>query len=179
MKRIGVDMDGVLCDLLHPWIKAYNKDYNDNFKTDMITNWYWHEGLKCGEEIYKYLQEDYIFTQAPVIKNSQIVLHKLHEKYEIFIVTAHTYAKNVIPKERWLKKHFPFIPDSNYVFVKNKSIVNVDVMIDDRVENLDSIECPEKILFTASHNKLETKYTRVNNWLEIAKYFNLNWEVKQ
>jgi 5'(3')-deoxyribonucleotidase len=31
---VGIDMDGVLCDLLSKWLQAYNKDYDDALTID-------------------------------------------------------------------------------------------------------------------------------------------------
>ena len=63
---------------------------------------------------------------------------------------------------------------ANYIFINNKSLLNCDIKIDDRLDNLQNAKI--KLLFTAYHNKgLDDEYLhslgviRVNNWLEIKK----------
>ncbi len=62
----------------------------------------------------------------------------------------------------------------NYIFTSDKSIVNCDIKIDDKVNNIKGAST--KLLFTAWHNKDLTedelqkeKIIRVNNWKEIKK----------
>jgi 5'(3')-deoxyribonucleotidase len=47
-------------------------------------------------------------------------------------------------------------------------IVNVDIIIDDRIKNFKDFE-GRKLLFSSPHNLLLTDYERVNNWKEVAE----------
>ena len=67
-----------------------------------------------------------------------------------------------------------FIEPQNYIFTADKSIVNCDIKIDDKISNIEGAET--KLLFTAWHNKDLTaeelnkqNIIRVNNWKEIRK----------
>jgi 5'(3')-deoxyribonucleotidase len=74
------------------------------------------------------------------------------------------------PKYRWLQRHFPFIPATNYVFCGNKSILRADFLIDDQPRNLVHFEgCG--LLYTAPHNIAINGFTRVDNWQQVADYF--------
>lgn len=71
---------------------------------------------------------------------------------------------------------FPFINPNNIIFLGNKSVLNCDIKIDDRIDNLDGAKT--KILFTAWHNKNiskdelnNKKIKRANNWKEIENIF--------
>ncbi len=102
---------------------------------------------------------------------SQEVLEELCERFEIFIATqAMTVPNSLGPKFRWLQRHFPFIPPTNYVFCGNKCILLADYLIDDIPRNLDRF-AGQGLLFTAPHNVTAAGYTRVNNWPEVAQYF--------
>ncbi|HMQ89055.1 MAG TPA: 5'(3')-deoxyribonucleotidase, partial [Flavilitoribacter sp.] len=70
----------------------------------------------------------------------------------------------------WLADHFPFIHWKNIVFCGDKSIIKADYMIDDHVKNLLNFD-GKGLLFTASHNAEETRFTRVNNWREVEGFF--------
>ena len=171
-KRLAIDMDQVICDLLTVWIDRYNNDYGDNLKKEDITEWNWHHLTKpeCGKKVYEYLDDQNMFENLPVIEGSQEVVKELSEKYEILIVTAPWNVYNVIPKYKWLKKHFAFIDERNYVFTRNKSLVKADWLIDDKAKNFEGF-VGQGLLYDAPHNKNENRYPRMKNWEEIRNYF--------
>lgn len=172
MKRICVDQDQVLADILSVWIDRYNYDYLDNLSVADITDWDIHKFVvpKCGMKIYDYLNDPDLFESLPVIEHSQEVLEELSKKYEIFVCTAPWNEENVAPKYRWLRKHFPFINEDNYIFTRNKSILKADFLIDDKPENLECFD-GYKIIFDAPHNQREKRFHRFNNWIDIGSWF--------
>ena len=103
---------------------------------------------------------------------AQDVLRALSDRFEIYIATqAMTVPNSLGPKYRWLQRHFPFIPPTQYVFCGNKSILRADYLIDDLPRNLERFE-GAGLLFSAPHNLSATgPFTRVNNWQEVAAYF--------
>lgn len=165
-------MDGVIANLHDVWLQIYNSDYNDNLRKEDITLWNWHVLCKpeCGEKLYRYLDNPDLFRNLPVIEGSQEVLKELSSKYDIFICSAPYNIKNVLPKVEWLRKNFPFLNEKNFVFTRNKGILNADFLIDDNPDNFIGFR-GEGLLFDAPHNREETKYRRVKNWLEIKEYF--------
>lgn len=172
MERIAVDMDQVMCDLLTPWLNKYNREYGDSLKTSDITKWNFHELTKCGKRIYEYLDDPDLFLNLPIIEDSQIVLKKLSEKFEVFVATSPWNYRNIEPKWQWLQQHFSFIPEKNYVFARNKGIINADYLIDDKALNFVGFG-GQGILFDAPHNKNEVDFPRVNNWQEVMQYFDV------
>lgn len=173
MERIAIDMDGVIADLLTPWLKRYNEDYKDNIKPKDIKQWYWEGITKCGSDIYKYLEDPNVFSDAPVIENSQEVIKELMEFNEIFIVTSPWGVESIAPKYYWLKKHFPFIDERNYVFTGNKGIVDADWMIDDRELNLAEFK-GLGLLFDAPHNRERTSHRRIQDWISVRRLFSVS-----
>jgi 5'-nucleotidase len=172
MLRIGIDQDGVVANLHDEWLRRYNYDYNDCLKTEDITYWNWHDLTvkDCREKIYTYLDDPEIFASLSVIEGSQEVIQKLSNKYEIFFITSPFNPNNVVPKHNWLKKHFDFIPEDNYVFTRNKSIAHTDWLIDDKAANFKGFK-GVGLLFDAAHNQDEKDYFRVKNWREVEQYF--------
>ena len=74
------------------------------------------------------------------------------------------------PKYRWLQRHFPFVPASNYVFCGDKGIVRANYLIDDLSRNFKRF-VGQGILYTAPHNLGVSGYPRVDNWRQVADYF--------
>ena len=73
-------------------------------------------------------------------------------------------------KYEWLKEHFPFISELNFVFCGDKSVINADFLIDDSPRHFKNFK-GKGILFTAPHNIHEGSFLRVNNWGEVKAYF--------
>ncbi|MFB5192539.1 5' nucleotidase, NT5C type [Alicyclobacillus fastidiosus] len=172
MKRIAIDMDEVIADIVDKHLELYNRDFQDNVTLiDM-------HGKKLRDlrphlihEIQSYLAQPGFFRDLKVIEGSQEVIQELSEHYEIFITTAAMEVpSSFTAKYEWLKQHFPFLSDMNFVFCGDKSIIRADYLIDDNARHFTRFT-GQGILFSAPHNMHETGYVRVNNWIEVRNYF--------
>ena len=68
-----------------------------------------------------YLRSEDFFEDLPVVEDSQEVLAKLTEHYEIFIATAAMEFPNSFgPKYRWLRRHFPFHSADQLCFLRGQ-----------------------------------------------------------
>ena len=166
-KRIAVDMDGVLADVLQKFFKYDERDFGKR-KT-------WEEVIgKTEQEAFPGIRE-YVFAKdffrtAPVMAGSQEILYELNKKYEVFIVSAATeFPQSLSEKQEWLHKHFAFIQWQQMVFCGLKTIIDADIMIDDHFKNLDYFK-RATILFSQPHNLLKDagRHQRVSSWKEIA-----------
>ncbi|WP_431785854.1 5' nucleotidase, NT5C type [Paenibacillus lactis] len=175
-KRLGVDQDNVIADLLSEWVRRYNNDYNDTLTPEQVDCWNWHHLCKpeCGTKIYTYMDDPDLFLNLPVMEGSQEVLRELSYTYDVYIVTAPFNPNNVVPKYKWLKKHFPFLDEEKFVFTRDKSIVKAEYLIDDKPKNLETFQ-GTRILYTAPHNLDEERFYRVDNWDEIREIL-LDWK---
>ncbi|RZK74321.1 MAG: 5'(3')-deoxyribonucleotidase [Pedobacter sp.] len=161
-------MDEVLADPIHKFIKLYNRDYG--IPLDMVLEpgkeMYQHVPEHINNKWFEYINEKGFFRDLPLIEGSVDAVKKLHEKHDVYIVSAAMEFRNSLEdKLDWLAEHFPFIGWRNIMFCGDK-IVNVDVMIDDRAKNFVGFE-GRKLLFTSPHNLLLSEYERVNTWQEV------------
>ncbi|SES28587.1 5'(3')-deoxyribonucleotidase [Gracilibacillus ureilyticus] len=172
MKRIAIDMDEVIADFVPKHLSIFNDKFKDNITIENL------KGKKLRElrpelknEIINILTEPAFFRDLKVIKDSQEVIQELSEHYEIFITTAAMeFPTSFTEKYEWLKEHFSFLNDLNFVFCGDKSIINADFLIDDNARHFKRFN-GQGILFTSPHNMNETEYVRVNNWKEVKEYF--------
>ncbi|WP_256002675.1 5' nucleotidase, NT5C type [Pedobacter deserti] len=168
--RIAIDMDEVLADPIKKFIKLYNRDYGVSLDTVLIpgNEIYQHVPEAVKDKWFDYINEPGFFRDLEPLEGSVSAVRALHEKYEVYIVSAAMEFRNsLIDKYDWLNEHFPFIGWKNIIFCGNK-IVDVDVMIDDRAKNFVGFK-GRKLLFTSPHNLLLTEYERVNNWREVLE----------
>jgi 5'(3')-deoxyribonucleotidase len=173
MKRIAVDMDEVLADALSEHLARYNRDHGESItKGQLDGKWLWDVvSADRHQRLEDYLRSEDFFENLPVVKDSQEVLAKLTKHYEIFVATAAMEFPNSFgSKYRWLRRHFPFIPPTNYVFCGDKSILLADYLIDDTYRHFERFK-GQGILFSAPHNAKLTGFRRVSDWREIEELF--------
>lgn len=81
-------------------------------------------------------------------------------------------GNNLKNKYYYLQEQLTFITPEKYIFTTNKNLMNFDVKIDDRIDNLEG--ATTKLLFDAWHNRdltesflKEQNVIRVHDWKEI------------
>lgn len=173
MRRICVDMDEVMADTLSEHLRRYNQEFDESLTAaDLTGKGLWEvTPLDRQQQLRAFLDAEDFFEDLPLVPGAQDVLKALTARFEIFIATqAMTVPNSLGPKYRWLQRHFPFIPPTNYVFCGNKSILRAEYLIDDLPRNLQRFE-GHGLLYTAPHNKNVTGFTRVDNWQQVADFF--------
>jgi 5'-nucleotidase len=168
MKRISVDMDGVLANVYSQFITMHTAEFGKAPSLEEINGRPETVVFPNGR---KYVDSPGFFRNAPVMEDSQRVLKALNERYKIFIVSAAMeFPDSLTEKQSWLNEHFPFISWQQMVFCGSKEIIKADIMIDDHFKNLDSFT-GETILFTQPHNIFANpgSHKRMGSWKEIEQ----------
>ena len=173
MLRICVDMDEVIADTLSEHLRRYNEASLEEITlADLWGKGLWDVVSTDRQELLRELlhAEDF-FENLPVMPDAPEVLRNLAGRFEIFIATQAMSVPNSFgPKYRWLQRHFPFLPPTQFVYCGDKSILRADYLIDDLPRNLLRF-VGTGLLYSAPHNQAATGFTRVANWLEVAAYF--------
>lgn len=168
MKRIALDMDGVLADTYQQYQHFEEKNKGRRKDPASLTGL---SEFEAFPDAPVYLLQEGFFRTAPLINNCVEVVRKLNNSYELFIVSSATeFPQSLTEKQAWLNEHFPFINWRQMVFCGSKTIVSADIMIDDHFKNLDYF--PGKTyLFTQPHNALADpgKHQRVSGWHELER----------
>jgi 5'(3')-deoxyribonucleotidase len=173
VKRICIDMDEVIADALGEHLQRYNQHYGEAVTlADLQGKWLWDVvSVDRHGVLDDYLRSEDFFEVLTVMPESQRVIARLQQKYEVFIATAAMEVPTSFQaKYRWLGKHFPFIPASHIVYCGDKGILRADFLIDDNPRQLRRFE-GEGILYTSPHNAGVKGYTRVDDWLDVEKLF--------
>lgn len=167
LKRIAVDMDGVLADTDTHFITWYYDAYGVQVPYEQLLGKPEGEGFPEKGAIRKFAFTPGFFRTLPVMPGAVEAITALMEGFEIYIVSAAMeFPQSLAEKHAWLQEHFPFIPWNNIVFCGDKSIINADYMIDDHPKNLDKFE-GVTIMFNAAHNTNITHHQRVVSWQEV------------
>lgn len=179
MKTIMVDMDDVITfgnftNILEDYL-GYKPDYNS------LKGYYIQDLLGDKKaDFFSKFKDMNLYENADLLPDCYDTLKELSKHYNIYICTDYIWREiveyagnNLKNKYEFLYKKLDFIKPQNYIFTADKSVINCDIKIDDKVENILNAEI--MLLFTAYHNKnldekdlLNQNITRVNNWKEIG-----------
>ncbi len=168
MKRILVDMDGVLADVYNRFFDLHEKEFGVRLSIQDII------GLKEAEAFpnqLNWVNSLGFFRTLPAMNGSQQGLRKLNEHFEVIIVSMATeFPQSLTDKQLWLMDNYPFISWKQLVFCGCKEIIRADIMIDDHLKNLDNFT-GETYIFTQPHNLnvVDSRHRRVDSWPEIEK----------
>ncbi len=189
--RIGIDIDGVLTDI-EQWQLDYGSKFFSNINKSVINKdgYEISEIFKVPDELDSQFWHEYLYeyvTKEPSRKFADEVIKKLKDNgNEIYIVTAryltdrdtedgNNMRKIVI---EWLKQQniiydkIIFAPeDKLQICLEN----NIDVMIEDKVENIEKISTKLPVIcFHAGYNKQCKKDNiyRAYTWYDIYNLIN-------
>ena len=169
-QRIAVDMDEVLADTVARFREWYGRDFQRELTADDMHGRHLLDAVPAEHRaaLRAYLDAEGFFRDLPLVADSQRVLQELAGRYELFVASAAMdFPGSFRDKYDWLQRNFPFIPQRNYVFCGDKSILNADYLIDDNAYNFENFR-GEGLLFDAPHNAYETRYRRVQSWQKVA-----------
>lgn len=184
--RIGIDVDGVVCDTCQAVLSQHYADTGEKLTLDDITSYY----------IENHVSEDYkddfhlIFLKKEMWKRLQVLPHcvdvvkRLHDRgEEIYFVTS-TEPQNVAKKARFLQRTFPFLNIRKRLITTHcKQMIDVDVLIDDCVDNVVNSKHYISILmdYPWNHNfddAADDKIYRVFDWTQVEAMIEYIQKVK-
>ena len=173
--RILIDMDDVIADAVERFLEWYERDFGVRYTQADLKGTKLHAIVpdENKKKVKEYPFHPDFFKDLPVIKNSVEIVKELNNRFDVYIASAAMEFPLSLPhKNNWLDEHFPFIPWKRRIFCGDKSVLKGDVLIDDHDFNL-SVFDGRPIMFSSSHNLNETKYERLDNWLDAEKLFDL------
>jgi 5'-nucleotidase len=179
---IACDVDGVVADLMTPWLRWYNWEIDGNKSADVllmeqITQWDMHKIVhpSVGEKIYDFLQLPDAYDRVEPIDGALEGVNRLREMGHrvVFVTSTNVYQNGA--KLKWLERH-GFLELKNgflspdYVEMKDKSLIRADVMIDDYPKNLEGF-FGSQLLFTQPWNQDESRFNRRDDWKGVVGFF--------
>ena len=172
-KRIAIDMDDVMAAAGKKILATYNRLVGTNHREEDFVGKSYYEVLdeKHGVLVRAEIFKPGFFIDMEVMPDAVEVIEKLHERFEIFVVSAAVEFPNSLKeKVDWLAEHFPFISWKNIVLCGDKTIISADYLIDDHEKNLSTFK-GKPLLFDAIHNQKLEGYERFKTWREIEAFF--------
>ena len=167
--KIGIDFDGVMNDMIVTWVEWLNRDHKGyNVSPQDIVDWEMSKQYPAltREELYAPLNSPEFWDEVHIKPEAPEVIERLLAAgHEIYVVTSSQYNILSFKFDKCLFAHFPYLTKKNVIITYNKSLINVDLLLDDGVHNFKDFS-GIKVVFDAPYNqKFEADY-RVASWKE-------------
>ena len=132
---IGVDMDGILVDLMPTWLDWYHANLahdDENVAIEDITRDL-HHIVKAGKKVFDALNTPGWFKDLPELPGAIAALKLLVEQgHHVVICTSPGNSVDApSDKTRWIRRNAPFLDKTNMIITHQKHLCCFDVLIDD------------------------------------------------
>lgn len=171
--KIAIDFDETLFPTLDKVLEIYNRRHNTQMETSQITTYNLYDCLPedVADELLSLFVDKTTYNSLQPYRGSVKALQSLASRGHELIVATATDVRNLEWKEKLIQRYFPFIPKENLIRIHNKKLLNVDVLVEDKLDNLTQTFA-ERICFNQPWNidkDIDYVYSiyRINNWGEI------------
>ena len=165
------DYDDVLFDFLGAVVKDYNAKTGSELKPEDIKSW----DLSEAGDIHVFMDiiRDATLWERMEEKNKsmRVVQRLINDgRWTVLICTACTTLDEYVTKVHIIEDMLPGFDTSKIISCTDKHLIRGDVLIDDKIENLDKcapyMNC---ILMDMPHNRNCDKYPRIKNLNKLPK----------
>lgn len=143
---IGVDVDGVLANLLPAWIDLYNQDYEDGKTLEDFWTFTVHEWMTKAPQqaVYDYLKIPTLYDNVTMLHRADTGVRLLRELgATVLFVTSNAYGMTD-QKFDWLRRHGFIGQDWKALYdvigCHQKHLIRQHLLIDDRISTLKRCE---------------------------------------
>lgn len=160
--KIGVDLDGVVYNFTKQFCEAARKQGFNLSETPDCWNWFESCGMTRAqflEIMHKSVDDLQLFWKGEMLDNAADHMARLRDAgHEIHIVThresGHVYTSESATRY-WLDTKGAMY--DSLTFSADKTVVNVDVFIEDNLDNYDALEAAgvKAYLVNRSYNQVE------------------------
>lgn len=173
MLTFGIDWDDVISPLNDCAVRLANQEYDFDppLTLEDIDSW---ENTGRASVIKKYYGDPRLYEMQEVSEEAKAFVRKLQTKGIVYIVTA-VYPQFMSTRVEQIKKAFPDFPDENIIMGFQKSMVQVDITLDDGPRNILKSSARFPVLMRRPWNRELTGLLAVHNFEE---FFQLLEQIK-
>lgn len=155
----GIDCDEVLRSLLDGMVALYNENFNDNFKREDIKDFNVEvsfpkikevTGMTAAEWFFQKHGNE-LFAKSPALPGIKRAIKTLKKYGQVIIVTYQKSYQNKLDTLNWLADNG--IEADGICFLKNKTLLSLDYLVDDNWWNFLGANAETGILITAPYNE--------------------------
>lgn len=169
--RILIDMDDCINNFMNYLCRQYKKQTGKEIKPTDVKDWNIDKYMPGVRSIFT---SEGFFESIPEKRHSISTIKLLIEskKFDVFIITACCTNHELDEKYKWFDKMLPGFNKERIIKCQEKEIIRGDVLIDDKIDNLNRcspyMRC---LLFDMPHNQECKEYPRIKRLKEALPYF--------
>ena len=173
MLTFGIDWDDVISPLNDCAIELANEEYHFEppLTLEDIDSW---ENTGRASVIKKYYSDPRLYEMQQVSDQAKAFIRTLQTKGIVYIVTA-VQPQFMSKRVEQIKTAFPDFPDENIIMGFQKSVVQVDITLDDGPHNILKSSARFPVLMRRPWNRELTGLLAVHNYEE---FFQLLDQIK-
>lgn len=135
-KRILIDMDGILCDLLSKWVATYNFETGDELLVSDITAWGVEHFMTRAVRPKEMIKRPGFFDDLMPIHGAVGAVKTLvMAGHDIRICSTPAGPDSARAKLDWCRRHLD-LDESSVILTHDKHWIDADVLIDDKPANI-------------------------------------------
>lgn len=170
--KIAFDMDNTIFNFMEVLLKEYNKKYSDNIQISDLTEYDFSDKIKISsKQFFKEFATNANFKKMTAYQYAKEFIDTLHDlkevDVEIYFVSA-GHPKTFVSRDNLLSKTFSWYSTSQLIMIREKSLLDLDVLFDDYEKNFDNSSYGE-VLVSQPWNKKEKRFERLDSWEEWYK----------
>ena len=167
-----LDMDGVICNILLPWLSEYNHQTGENIQVEDIKEWDLFKQVKQPKVLNKILLSKKFFQKPEPYLDMLKVLPRLlkDERFDIYILTQVPRSSPYAgwDKREWLRKYLPQFDMERFISAHHKYLLSGRdrIILDDHPRHLKQWfeEGGTTVCFDHPYNREATCTYRIGNW---------------
>lgn len=179
---VGIDIDDTMTNHCNAWFQVYNDHFKaenaeplkieDAYKWDFYNEWS-EENKNLLLEALNSKNPDYYKHLKLEDNVKEVIARVLNSDNKVIIISA-TSKELQEDKKKWLLEQIPVLTEDDIIFTNNKSLINVDIMIDDNLAAAKTFNCPF-LLYNKPWNTNRPPYeyseniVKVGNWNDIEE----------
>jgi len=141
--RIGIDIDGVMCDLMRPVVRRINNKYHTHYRVEDITEWNpknWENAdgkkIELEKEVREFLADaTAALTPFPIAGAFEAVTKLQNDGHSIIFVTGRQDSPDIMNHTlKWMQRYYHNPQTVPIMHTSNKAAVEVDLFIDDNYD---------------------------------------------
>lgn len=133
-----LDMDGIIANLLPPFIEQANNKYGYNLTLPDFTTFNYLMEAVNKEHTDAIIGAPGFFKSLQPIPGAKKMVKVLQDcGIEFYILSSQGKRGKAVPeKDEWLDEHFPSIDYKHRIYTPAKHMTHADILIDDSPENI-------------------------------------------
>ena len=134
MVNIGLDVDGVLRDMMTPFVTKYNEEFSDGVTSYFdVKSYDLKESFPSYDSSMLYEWKNELFRDAPRHLDTKGFVGEISRYGDVHIVSAQPFGLEDLTLE-WLRKNEVLYESVS--FIEDKSLLDLDYLVDDNPKNI-------------------------------------------